>query len=86
MAHDTPFARRFGIVAWLPFSESRLVEACRAAGAARVEVMRRASPVETNELEARVNALLPGGAGEVLTVALTRVGTEHVAILARRER
>ncbi len=86
VAHDTPFARRFRVVEWLPFAESRLVDACRSAGAVRVEVMRRASPVETNDLEARINAALPGGAGEVLTVALTRVGAEHVAIVARRER
>lgn len=84
-AHDTPFARRFGIVEWLPFAERRLLEACRAASAVRVEVMRRASPVETNELEGRLNRDLPGGAGRVMTIALTHVGDEHVAILCERE-
>ncbi len=85
-ARDTPFARRFRIRAWFPFAERRILEACRAAGAARVEVTRRASPVETNELEVRLNRALPGGAGPVLTVALTRVNEEHVAILCERER
>lgn len=85
-AHDTPFARRFRIVGWFPFSERRLLEACRAADAARVEVMRRASPVETNELEARLNRGLSGGSGLVLTVALTRHEGEHIAILGERER
>lgn len=83
---DTPFARRFRILAWAPFSERWLLEACHAEGASRVEVMRRASPVETNEIEARLNRTLSGGAGRVLTVALTRVEGEHVAILAERER
>lgn len=85
-AHETPFARRFRVLEWFPFSERRLLEACRAAEAARVEVMRRASPVETNELEARLNRQLAGGSGRVVTVALTRVGEVHSAILCERER
>jgi len=85
-AQDTPFARRYRIVDWFPFAERRLLEACRAAGAVRVEVMRRASPIETNEVEERLNAALPGGVGAVVTIALTRVGAEHVALLALRER
>ena len=48
--------------------------------------MRRASPVETNELETRLNRDLPGGAGLVLTVVLTRLVEEHVAIICVRER
>jgi len=83
-AHDTPFARRFRIVEWFPFAERRLLEACRAAGAARVEVMRRASPIETNDLEGRLNRDLPGGSGRVMTIALTHVGDDHVAILCER--
>ena len=85
-ARDTPFARRFRILAWATFSERWLIDACHAEGASRVEVMRRASPVETNEIEKRINRELSGGAGRVLTVALTRVEGEHVAILAERER
>lgn len=84
-AHDTPFGRRFRIVEWFPFAERRLLEACRAAGAVRVEVMRRASPVETNDLELRLNRDLPGGPGRVMTVALTHVGDDHVAILCERD-
>lgn len=85
-AYDTPFARRFRVVDWLPFAERRLLEACRSADATRVEVMRRASPVDTNELEGRLNRALDGGAGRVLTVALTRLGDVHIAILCERER
>lgn len=85
-AHDTPFARRFRVREWFPFAERRVLDACRAAGAARVEVMRRASPVDTNELEGRLNRALPGGAGLVLTVALTRVGRTHVALICERDR
>ncbi|MCB9490469.1 MAG: methyltransferase domain-containing protein [Dehalococcoidia bacterium] len=83
---ETPFARRFRVRQWFAFSERRILEACQAAGASRVEVMRRASPVETNELETRLNRDLPGGAGLVLTVVLTRLVEEHVAIVCERER
>src|SRR5690606_4773198 len=83
-ARDTPFARRFRIEAWLPFSERRLLERLRDLGAGRVEVMRRASPVETNPLEVRLNRTLKGD--RVLTVALTRAGQQHVAVIAERER
>jgi hypothetical protein len=41
--------------------------------------------VETNDLETRLNRRLAGG-GPPLTVALTRVRGEHVAIIAERER
>ncbi|MGE3962285.1 MAG: methyltransferase domain-containing protein [Dehalococcoidia bacterium] len=83
---DSPFARRFRVLGWFPFAERRLLDACESAGAVRVEVMRRASPIETNDLEARLNRALPGGAGRVLTVALTHVGAAHTAILCERER
>lgn len=86
-AHDSPFARRFRIEAWLPFSERRLLERLRELGAGRVEVMRRASPVETNALEMRLNSALKALDGDrVLTVALTRVDQQHVAVIAERER
>ena len=86
---DSPFARRFRIDAWLPFAERRLRESLDALGVTRVEVMRRASPVDTNALETRLNrALASRGASEqrVRTVALTRVHGEHVAIVCERER
>lgn len=84
-AQDSPFARRFRILAALPFSERRLLEVLRDAGASRVEVMRRGSPVETNALEVRLNRELTGDGG-VLTVALTRVDGQHTAIVCERER
>lgn len=90
-AHDSPFARRFRIDAWMPFAERRLRDALVNLGVTRVEVMRRASPVDTNALETRLNrALSSNGArsGEqhVRTVALTRMGDAHVALIAERER
>ena len=81
----TPFARRFRIIDSMPFAERRLREVLRAQGASRVEVMRRASPVDTNALERRLNASLSGD-GPVLTVALTRVGGSHTALVCVRER
>ncbi len=87
-AVDSPFARRFRVLETLPFSERRLLDALRGHGAARVDVMRRASPVETNPLEVRLNRALQGsGAGtRALTVALTRAAGEHVALVCERER
>jgi hypothetical protein len=84
---DSPFARRFRVEAWMPFSERRLLDALRTAGAVRAEVMRRGSPVDTNALELRLNrALGAAPVGRVLTVALTRHGGEHIAIVCERER
>ena len=90
-AHDSPLARRFRIESWMPFAERRLRDALVDRGVTRVEVMRRASPVDTNALETRLNrALASSGArsGEqrVRTVALTRMGDAHVAIVCERER
>ncbi len=83
-ATDTPFARRFRVLASLPFGEQRLLEEFVRLGAGRVEVMRRGSPIDTNELAARLDRLLEGD--RVLTVALTRVGSESTAIVCERER
>ncbi|MGE3858077.1 MAG: methyltransferase domain-containing protein [Dehalococcoidia bacterium] len=87
-AVDSPFARRFRIDAWLPFSERALRQALADLGVTRVEVMRRASPVDTNALEVRLNRALSSAdrAARVRTVALTRVREAHVAIVCERER
>ena len=81
----SPFARRFRVIESMPFAERRLRDVVRTLGAARVEVMRRASPVDTNALERRLNAALAGD-GPVLTVALTRAGGAHTALVCVRER
>lgn len=81
---STPFARRFRVHAWLRFSERRLYEQLSAMGARRVEVMRRASPVDTNALEKRLNEAL-GGGDTVFTVALTRSGEQHIALVCERD-
>lgn len=88
---DSPFARRFRIDAWMPFAERRLRDALTDLGVTRVEVMRRASPVDTNALETRLNRALAsdgtrGGEQRVRTVALTRMRDVHVAIMCERER
>jgi SAM-dependent methyltransferase len=83
-AVSTPFARRFRVLASAPFSERQLLEELMRLEAGRVEVMRRGSPIETNELATRLDRRLHGD--QVLTVALTRVGSESVAIICERER
>lgn len=83
--HASPFARRFQVLEALPFAERRVRDIVRSLGASRVEVMRRASPVDPNALERRLNASLSGD-GPVLTVALTRVEGAHTAIVGVRER
>ncbi|MEZ4503400.1 MAG: methyltransferase domain-containing protein [Dehalococcoidia bacterium] len=86
---ETPFARRFRVIEWGAFAERAIIEASRRAGAARVEVMRRGSPIDTNALERRVNARLEGhtqGLETVRTAVLTRLRGEHVFLLVERER
>ena len=80
----SPFARRFRVAESHPFSERRLLDRLRALDASRIEVMRRGSPVETNALETRLGSQLSGT--QLFTVALTRVGGQHVAIICQRER
>ncbi len=90
----TPFARRFRVHGWLPFSERRLTERlldlARELDAGRVEVMRRGSPIAPNELERRLGTALraagASGGERVLTVALTRFGGRPAALLCQRER
>ena len=81
----SPFARRFRVIESMPFAERHLRDVVRSLGASRVEVMRRASPVDTNALEKRLNAMLSAN-GQVLTVALTRVDGVHTALVCERER
>ena len=65
-AISTPFARRFRVLASLLFSERRLLEELRRLGAGRVEVMRRGSPIETNELATRLDRRLEGDRSAVI--------------------
>lgn len=85
-ARETPFARRYRVRTWFPFAERTLRDAVRDAGYARVEVMRRGSPVETNTLERRLNGALAGGSGSVGTVVLTRCSGRHIALVCERDR
>ncbi|MEZ4554806.1 MAG: class I SAM-dependent methyltransferase [Dehalococcoidia bacterium] len=54
-AVESPFARRFRVLEWSAFSARRIEERVRALGFGRVEVGRRGSPVDTNDLERRLN-------------------------------
>lgn len=92
-AVETPFARRFLVLDWLPFAERGLLDALRRLDTGRVDVMRRGSPVDTNALERRLNAALRGRGNvaegtadsEASIVVLTRVRGVHVAIVCTRE-
>lgn len=55
VAAESPFARRFRVWEWFPFSARRLEERLVALGFGRVEVGRRGSPVDTNALERELN-------------------------------
>ncbi len=79
----TPFARRFAIIACLPFSERKLQECLLENDGGRVEIMRRGSPIDTNALKQRLDSHLNGT--QVLTIALTHIGTEQIAIVCKRE-
>lgn len=81
---STVFARRFRVLASMPFSERHLLETLRELDAGRVEVMKRGSAIETNELARRLDRQLSGD--RVLTIALTRIGTAQTAIVCERER
>ncbi len=84
-AHSTAFARRFRVLEVGAFSERRARDALARAHASRVDVMRRGAPVDTNEIERRLNASL-SGEGPVVTLALTRLDGRISMLLCLRER
>jgi hypothetical protein len=84
-ARETPFARRFRVLEVQPYSERAARDALAMAGSGRVDVMRRGAPVDTNALERRLNARLPGGE-PVHTLALTRIEGRISMLLCERER
>ncbi|MDH4159237.1 MAG: class I SAM-dependent methyltransferase [Actinomycetota bacterium] len=79
-AAETPFARRFQVEAVMPFQLKRLRAALRERDVGAVEIKTRGSAVDPEDLRRRLR--LSGG--QVLTVVVTRVKGEPVAILARR--
>jgi SAM-dependent methyltransferase len=75
----TPYARCLEVTAVLPFSLKRLRAALRAAGAGRVEIMKRGSAVEPERLRRALRL-----AGEhPATVVLTRVAGAPTALLCQ---
>ncbi|RLT26079.1 MAG: class I SAM-dependent methyltransferase [Chloroflexi bacterium] len=85
-AHDTPFARRLRVLATCAFAERRILELLHEHEAGRVDVVRRGSPVDTNQLERRLNrALASSTSTRALVVVLTRVRGEHTALVCERD-
>lgn len=85
-AHDTPFARRLRVLETCAFAERRILELLHDHEASRVDVVRRGSPVDTNQLERRLNrALASATSSRALVVVLTRVRGEHIALVCSRD-
>ncbi|MFT4123459.1 MAG: SAM-dependent methyltransferase [Microbacteriaceae bacterium] len=78
---DTPFARRFRVLAELPLDERRLGRELRERGIGTVEIKKRGVDVDPAALRAR---LKPAGDGSA-TVILTRVGQGRRALIAERD-
>lgn len=75
----TPYARCFQVDDVLPFSLKRLRAALRDRGIGRVEIRKRGSALDPDELRRRLR--LAGGGSA--TVVLTRIDGRHVALLCR---
>lgn len=75
----TPYARCLEVTEVLPFSRKRLRAALRTAGAGRVEIMKRGSPLDPDRLRRELR--LTGDAAS--TVVLTRVADAPTALLCR---
>ena len=78
-AHHTPYARCLEIHDVLPFSLRRLRAALRAAGVGRVEIRKRGSAVEPEQLRRELRLAGDGAA----TVVLTRVVGAATALICR---
>jgi SAM-dependent methyltransferase len=76
----SPFTRRYQVDAVLPFQLKRLRAALRELGAGDVVVKKRGSALDPEDLRRRLR--LRGG-GPTMTVLLTRLAGEQVAVLAR---
>jgi SAM-dependent methyltransferase len=74
---ETPFARHWRILEWLPFSLKRLRARVRALGAGPVTVKKRGSPLDTDALARQLS-----GSGDLpLVVVLTQVVGRPAALL-----
>jgi SAM-dependent methyltransferase len=76
-AIDTPFARCWRVIEWLPFGLKRLRARLRALDAGAVTVKKRGSPLDTDALARQ----LSGGGTRPLVVVLTRVSDHPAALI-----
>ncbi len=77
---DTPWARAWEILDWMPFSLKRLKATLRAQGVGRVTVKKRGHAMTPEDLQA---ALRLDGKGEERVVVLTRVKGQPAVIICR---
>ncbi len=77
---ETPFGRLFAVETWFPFQLKRLKRFVREQGIGRVEVKKRGSPLDPNQLE----KVLRGKGSRLATIFLTQVKGEPAVIVAHR--
>jgi hypothetical protein len=78
---ETPFARAWPVLDWMPFQLKRLRAYLRERGIGEVTIKKRGSPLEPDELR---EALRLSGSGRG-TIFLTQVEGKPVVILGGRE-
>lgn len=76
-AIETPFARFWRVLEWLPFSLKRLRARLRALDAGCVTVKKRGSPIDTDVLARQLSS----NGTQALVVVLTRVGGKPAALI-----
>ena len=76
-AIDTPFARCWRVIEWLPWNLKRLRARLRALEAGTVTVKKRGSPLDSDALARQ----LSGGGARALVVVLTRVADQPAALI-----
>jgi hypothetical protein len=81
-AANTPYARCFEVIEVLPFSLKRLRAALRAQGVTRVEIRKRGSAVDVEQLR-RDLRLANNSGGNSATVVLTRVANAPTTLICQ---
>jgi SAM-dependent methyltransferase len=76
-ALDTPFARCWRVIEWLPWNLKRLRARLRALDAGDITVKKRGSPLDTDMLARQ----LSGAGSRALVVVLTRVANRPAALI-----
>ena len=75
---DSPWARVWPVLDWLPFNLKRLRAALRARGIGRVTVKKRGSPLQPEDV---IRQLRLDGGGAAAVVVLTQVNGRHSALI-----